>query len=235
MKVWHTKSGYSVSCILTGRSNVFLVTGNGKNILIDTSPAYRWGKLRKNLDNLGIRKIDYLILTHTHFDHAANASKLKSIYSATVIVNKQEADYLEKGGNTMVYSTVFITRFLTRKFAPAILAKLNYNPCKPDIIVNQQFNLEAFGYNGYILYTPGHSPGSQSVIIDDEIAIVGDSMFGVFPGSVFPPYADNTDEMIRSWGKLLETSCYLFLPSHGTPNSRKLVQKNFDKRKGSSS
>jgi len=233
MKVWYTKSGYTVSCIITGRSNVFLVTGNGKEILIDTSPAYKWKKLKKSLDNLRIKKIDYLILTHTHFDHAANASKIKSLYGATVIVNKLEAEYLIKGENTMVDGTVFITRFLTKKLGPVILVKLNYNPCQPDILVDEQFNLKEFGINGYILPTPGHSPGSQSVIIDDEIAITGDAMFGVIPGSIFPPYAENVDEMIMSWGKLLETNCRVFLPSHGTPDSRKLVQKNFDKRKGS--
>jgi len=233
MKIWHTKSGYTVSCIIRGRSNVFLVTGNGKNILIDTSPAYRWKKLKKILDNLRIKKIDYLILTHTHFDHAANASKIKNIYGVTVIVNRLEAEYLKKGENTMVDGTVFITRFLTKKLGPAILVKLNFKPCEPDLLVDQKFKLQVFGINGYILHTPGHSPGSQSVIIDDEIAITGDAMFGVIPGSVFPPYAENVDEMIMSWGKLLKTNCYLFLPSHGTPNSRKLVQMNFDKRKGS--
>jgi hypothetical protein len=41
LKIWHTNSGYSVTCVLAGRSNVFLLSGNGKAILIDTSPGYR--------------------------------------------------------------------------------------------------------------------------------------------------------------------------------------------------
>jgi len=63
----------------------------------------------------------------------------------------------------------------------------------------------------------------MSLIVDDEIAIVGDAMFGIFPNSIFPPFADNVPVMIKSWRKLLDTKCMLFLPAHGTKNSRRLV------------
>jgi hypothetical protein len=36
MRVWFTKSGYTISCVLSGRSNVYMISGSGKNILIDT-------------------------------------------------------------------------------------------------------------------------------------------------------------------------------------------------------
>ncbi|MBN2843477.1 MAG: hypothetical protein JXM68_10325, partial [Sedimentisphaerales bacterium] len=56
-------------------------------------------------------------------------------------------------------------------------------------------------------------------------------MFGIFPWSVFPPFADNVKQMTDSWGKLLETNCRLFLPGHGTANKRPLVQKEFSSLK----
>jgi glyoxylase-like metal-dependent hydrolase (beta-lactamase superfamily II) len=71
----------------------------------------------------------------------------------------------------------------------------------------------------------------MSVVVDNEIAIVGDAMFGIFPGSVFPPYASDVKQMIASWGVLLKTDCSLFLPAHGSANSRFLLQKDYDKRK----
>jgi hypothetical protein len=67
--------------------------------------------------------------------------------------------------------------------------------------------------------------------VDNEIAIVGDCMFGVFKSSVFPPVAEDPKEMIKSWGKLLETGCQVFIPSHGSADKRLLVQKEYDKRK----
>ena len=96
--------------------------------------------------------------------------------------------------------------------------------------MDEKFDLEDYGFYAYILHTPGHSPGSLSVIIDEEVAFVGDTMFGIFKGSVFPPFAEDVNRMINSWGKLLKTGCSVFIPSHGSANNRSLVQKEYDKR-----
>ena len=97
-------------------------------------------------------------------------------------------------------------------------------------MVDSSFDLKELGLNATIIPTPGHSIGSMSVIIADEIAIVGDSMFGVFRGSVFPPYAIDVKQMIDSWGVLLATDCSVFLPAHGSARNRSLLQKDYDKR-----
>ena len=44
-------------------------------------------------------------------------------------------------------------------------------------------------------------------------------------------FADDVKLMIDSWGKLLDTGCFLFLPSHGSANKRCLVEREFYKRK----
>lgn len=84
-------------------------------------------------------------------------------------------------------------------------------------------------YDLSILETPGHSQDSISIIVNKEIAIVGDVMFGIFRNSVFPPFADRIETMIGSWGKLLNTDCELFLPGHGREIRRSLLQIEFDK------
>jgi hydroxyacylglutathione hydrolase len=230
MKIWHTKSGYSVSCVLSGRSNVFLLTGSGKNILIDGSPGNKWTRLESSLKKLNINKLDYMILTHTHYDHAENAARIQNRFGAAVIVNQREGRYLQKGENIIPHGTIFLTRLLVEKFGRIFLTRMNYEPCQPDILVDQYFDMREMGINAYIIHTPGHSPGSQSIIVDDEIALTGDAMFGIFPRSVFPPFADREDELIKSWGKLIETGCNIFLPSHGTSSSRSLLEKEFNKR-----
>ena len=35
---------------------------------------------------------------------------------------------------------------------------------------------------------------------------------------------EDSEQMIKSWGKQLETICSIFLPSHGTANTRSLVE-----------
>ena len=91
--------------------------------------------------------------------------------------------------------------------------------------------LRALGFEATVLHTPGHSPGSASLIVDGQIALVGDTLLGTLPRSVFPPFADDPEEMIRSWGRLLRTGCTLFLPGHGWPITRDRLERQF-KRQG---
>ena len=44
----------------------------------------------------------------------------------------------------------------------------------------------------------------MSLVIDDEIAIVGDTMFGVLKKSVFPPYADDSNISLQYLNKILD-------------------------------
>ena len=125
---------------------------------------------------------------------------------------------------------MILTRFIVNVFGRRLSSRFNYEPCKHDISVDSCFDLKDFGFNAYLLHTPGHTTGSMSLIIDDEIAIVGDCMFGVFKWSILPPFADDSEQLIKSWGKLLSTNCSTFLPSHGTANKRLLVEAEFKKR-----
>jgi hydroxyacylglutathione hydrolase len=230
MQTWKTKSGYNIVQVLSGRSNVFLLSNDKTNILIDTSVSRLWNTLQKQLNKLGISHIDYLILTHAHFDHAGNACKIKEKYRTSVIVQKNEAMYLTTGNNILPKGTTLLTRPIVNILGRRLFTRLKYEPCKYDLLVDSLFDLRDFGFNAYLLHTPGHTIGSMSVIIDNEIAIVGDTLFGIFKWSVFPPYAQDVKQMIHSWGKLLETNCSVFIPSHGFANSRQLVQRDYNKR-----
>lgn len=230
MRKWETKNGYQIIRVLSGRSNVFLLTDGNCNILIDTSVARMWDKLRKELDKIGIDSINYLILTHAHFDHAANTRRVKEKFNSKVIIQCLEEKYLSRGDNILPNGTTILTAVIVKLIGNRLIRRFMYEPCSPDILVESEYSLKEFGFNAYLMHTPGHTKGSMSLIIDDEIAIVGDAMFGVFRWSVFPPYAEDKDLMIKSWGKLLNTNCSKFLPSHGTENSKLLVQKDYDKR-----
>ncbi|MFA7402003.1 MAG: MBL fold metallo-hydrolase [Bacteroidales bacterium] len=230
MKRWKTKSGYEIIQILSGRSNVFLLTNGEKNILIDTSVPRLWNRLQQRLKKLGINNIDYLILTHAHFDHAANANQIKKRYNALVIVQNNEANCLLNGDNIILKGTTIFTRPIVNILGKRLFPRFKYEPCKYDLLVDSYLDLNFLGFNAYLIHTPGHTIGSMSFIVDDEIAMVGDTMFGVFKWSVFPPFAEDSELMIKSWGKLLETNCSIFIPSHGTENSRLLVQKEYKKR-----
>jgi len=231
LKEWHTKNGSKVTQLLSGRSNVFLLTHKNKHILIDTSPGRKWKKLDRRLKELNISGLDYLILTHSHFDHAGNALKIKQQYKAKVFIHENETNFLTTGTNPAIHGTNKFSRIIAGIATKMFLKKAKYTPCSYDYAVNSSYDLSTPGFNAYILHTPGHSPGSMSIIVDDEIAIVGDCMFGVIRSSVFPPFAENTEQLIGSWGKLLDCGCTTFLPSHGKERSRLQLYLNYQKHK----
>jgi len=230
MNTWETLSGHSVHQLLSGRSNVFLLSDKERNILIDTGTKFRWKKLHKRLQRMNVKSIDYLILTHTHFDHAANSNRIKETYNAKVIVHKNEISYLAKGVNVVPQGTNLISKTFIFLFAKMLLPFVKYDPCETDLTLDSVFSLNNLGFNAYLIRTPGHTPGSISLIIDDELALAGDTMFGVFPWSVYPPFANDPLELLESWGKLLHTMCKVFIPSHGSANQKSLVEKDFNRR-----
>lgn len=229
METWKTKN-CMIYQVLKGRSNSFLVNQGNDYILIDTGRGNSWKILSDRLNNiLEENLLSCLILTHAHFDHAENAASLKKEYNCRIIVHENEAENLKHGTNILPKGTNPLTRLEVKMLGKLLQSHYNYELTNPDIIVREKYDLNRFKINAYILHTPGHSPGSMSIIIDNEIALVGDTMFGVFSNSAYPPFADDPETMIKSWKKLLETDCRLFLPGHGKPISRELLEKQYKK------
>lgn len=229
LKKW-TTNNCIIYQILEGRSNSFLVSSKNNYVLMDTGRKNSWKELNTKLNHLlGENKLSCILLTHTHFDHVENAARLKRKYKSKLIVHKGEAEYLKHGNTPLPKGTNLATEFITGTLGKRAQSKYNYEPADPDILVDEKYNLINFEFNNYIIHTPGHSKGSMSVIIDKEIAVVGDTLFGVFRNSVFPPFADDPKTMVESWKKLLETDCKLFLPGHGKAISRKLLETQYKK------
>ncbi len=231
MKTWTTSGNYKIIRVLSGWSNAFLLKNGKSTILIDTGPQFMWKTLQKRLKKLRIEHIDLLILTHSHYDHAANAHKIREKYNVRVIIHESEAKYLAAGDNIPPKGTTPLINFMVRAFTGLFSASAGYQPCEPDYTMDNNYELSNEGFNAYLMHTPGHTMGSLSLIIDNEIALVGDAMFGIFLWSILPPFASDKDQMINSWKKLLDANWKIFIPSHGTENKRSLVEKDYNKRK----
>ncbi len=231
--MWETKNGLTVQQLLTGRSNVFLVSDHNASLLVDTSWRPARSRLQAALDGLGFhndRQLTALFITHAHFDHAANAAWVRERYQLQLIIQQTEADFLRGGLNSPTADATAFTRLLFSRFSRPFKSYLYYSPAAPDITFAGRLDLHDLGFDAYLLHTPGHSIGSSSLIVSDEIAVVGDTMHGVFPNSAFPPFAADNHLLLESWKKLLNTDCQIFLPSHGKVVDRELVERDFSKR-----
>jgi glyoxylase-like metal-dependent hydrolase (beta-lactamase superfamily II) len=224
-----TGKGTSVVRVTPARCNIFAVTRNGRTILVDTGISFDRNRIAHALERRGLIP-EAVVLTHTHFDHAGNAAWLASEYGAEVVVQEAESRYLADGDTPIPEGTYAVTRGLVtigRKIGPAF----RYDPCVADHVFTDLFDLNRFGINGYLIHTPGHSPGGATLVIDDLIAIAGDSIIGTTPGKPFPPFADDIDLLIRTWKKILDTGCETILPGHGKPVSREEMINEYNRRK----
>ncbi len=226
-----TKSGQRIRRLLGGRSNVYLLTAGTRALLIDTGRTRRLGRIVSRLDRLKIDRLDAILLTHTHFDHAENTAALSERFGAKIIVQKQEAGALNAGDSRLPRGSIPVTRWLMPRISPWLQPRVAYRPTSPDLLVGEAMGLRALGFEATVLHTPGHSPGSASLMVEDQIALVGDTLLGTLPRSVFPPFADDPWEMVRSWGKLLGTGCTLFLPGHGWPITRDRLECQYAKHR----
>jgi glyoxylase-like metal-dependent hydrolase (beta-lactamase superfamily II) len=114
MKSWKTKSGYEIFQVLSGRSNSFFIKADSFNILVDTGTERGYNRLQSNINSFGLtnRKVDFLILTHTHFDHCRNAAKIKKEENCRIIVGIKEKESIEKGFTDLPGGTLFITKLI---------------------------------------------------------------------------------------------------------------------------
>lgn len=79
---------------LPEQCGVFLLRGE-KTALIDTGPSVSSGIVTDALESLGVDRLDYVLLTHLHLDHAGAASHLLERYpSATAYIYEGSIRFL---------------------------------------------------------------------------------------------------------------------------------------------
>ncbi|HLR80672.1 MAG TPA: MBL fold metallo-hydrolase [Bacillota bacterium] len=102
-----------------------------------------------------------ILLTHAHFDHIGAVDELRSHFNIHVYLHEQEKSWLS---NPELNRSVFFTG-----------NEISTN--EPDCLWEQgEMTIASFTFD--VIHTPGHSPGSVSLIFhDDQFVISGDALF----------------------------------------------------------
>lgn len=165
--------------------------------------------------------IDYIILTHEHYDHVLALAKLQKKYSFQVIASEKCAE--ELGTNS---------RRLSRDYSVYIRmknkTKRNIENGLSNIVINTRFenkmNLNWQGNSLEIFEVNGHSKGSICIIFNQQYLFSGDNLLkdqtsisGFFGGNK-NIYMTKTLDFFKSLDDKL-----MVLPGHG--ESFKLCEK----------
>ncbi len=62
-----------------GFFGAWLIPGD-PSLLVDTGPAGAGGRLIRDLDRMGIHRVDYVLITHIHLDHAGGLARILERY-----------------------------------------------------------------------------------------------------------------------------------------------------------
>ena len=75
--------------------NAYIVQGKEKIALIDTVEPYKFEELKKNLEDLGIKRIDYLISNHAEQDHSGSIPMILEMYPEAKLITNEKCKNFE--------------------------------------------------------------------------------------------------------------------------------------------
>ncbi|MHB9033313.1 MAG: MBL fold metallo-hydrolase [Anaerolineae bacterium] len=211
-----------------GMTQCYLVRGDG-TILVDGGPLNQATLFLQGLTRLGIqpKEIGLIVLTHAHNDHVGSVKEIQDICGAPIALHWQEKDLLEKGQTVLPKGVTPWGRILLSLMKRT--AQLEVPAAKVDLVLNNAgFPLSDYGIPGKIVYTPGHSLGSVSVLLDNGAALVGDLAMNGFPlrlGPGLPILADNMEMVYESWHTLLNQGAQTVYPGHGKAFPAEVMRK----------
>lgn len=135
---------------------VYLIHFGECAAVVDAGCGYATGRIVRNIEACGVRpeQVDYLLLTHCHFDHTGGAKDLADALGCTIVAHERDAVYLEEGNNGVTAA---------RWYGASI------QPFQVDIkIKGSQKDISLGGRIIQAIHVPGHSPGSLVYLTESE-------------------------------------------------------------------
>ncbi len=161
-----------------------LIDDNTKKAAI-IDPAICSQELLNHIKSSDISEIEYILLTHGHFDHILGVAGLKEIYkNAKVAIHSLDADSLSNPKKSL---------------AKSIVGDLQ-KPVDADIILNDNDKIKLGDLSIDVLHTPGHTPGSVCFLCKD-VMFSGDTLFCKTVGRT-DFEGGSMDDMLKSVNRL---------------------------------
>ena len=172
------KVSYKVFGDLDNNCYLLLDETTNKSALIDCTVAD--DRMR---ELIGDTELQYILLTHGHFDHIGGVRDIKKEYGCKVVISSVDAPMLSSG-----------------KASLAAFCGAEQNDTEPDITVQDGDEIEVGTLEIKVLSTPGHTSGSVCYVVGDAL-FSGDTLFYCSCGRTDFP-TGSSDDMIKSLKKL---------------------------------
>ncbi|GBU26651.1 hypothetical protein R84B8_00161 [Treponema sp. R8-4-B8] len=169
-------------------SNCFIVFNENKSSCIVIDPGSEDSSVIEQ--SIGEQKVDFIFLTHEHFDHIWCADKIRTKYNAKLCCSLDTANAITNKKKNM---SVFYNQI-----------GFELNPC--DIVLTDEHLIDWGGIQIEIIHTPGHTNGCICIKINDNL-FTGDTLIKDVPTVTKLPEG-NKDKLQKSIEKLEQKGLY---------------------------
>jgi glyoxylase-like metal-dependent hydrolase (beta-lactamase superfamily II) len=179
---------------------IYLVRFGDKAALVDAGTGRDHPHLRKNIaECLGPDvQLEYLLLTHCHFDHTGGAQAVRDEYGCRIVAHELDAIYLESGDSRVTGAAWYGGRV---------------EPFAIDVRLQGKESTLVIG-SGTVkaIHCPGHSPGSvvYTTEIDGQLVLFGQDAQGPLHSDLLSDEIQYLDSLAR----LLNLQADLLLEGH---------------------
>lgn len=181
-------------------AGVFLVRFGKKAALIDAGSGKDHAGLKRNIDKCLEKdvELEYLLLTHCHFDHSGGADAIREDYGCRIAAHELDAAHLESGNDRVTGAPWYGAH------AEPFPIDIKWSGSEYSFTVGNAV-IKA-------IHCPGHSPGSVAYTadMDGELILFGSDVHGPLHKDLL------SDEKLylKSLSRLLELQADVLAESH---------------------
>ena len=214
-------------------ANAYLVQGK-RPILVDTGASGDADRIVAALRRAGVtpKELSLILLTHGHGDHAGAANELAALSGAPVALHRADDAMARSGHNVLGTLTSWEARLLTP------FVNKPFQPVAATHLFDGEMDLYPFGVAGRVIPTPGHTPGSVSLLLKHGDVIAGDLLIGGYFGGVLMArrpqlhyYVTDFSDLYTSVERILARIPRRLLVGHGGPLAVESVRAWFETMK----
>jgi glyoxylase-like metal-dependent hydrolase (beta-lactamase superfamily II) len=207
-----------------GSVNCYLIETDTGYVLIDAGGSNKRTDLEKELESAGCKpgNLKLIVLTHGDFDHTGNAAYLRKKFGTKIAMHHDDSGMVERGDMFWNRKKPFI---LIRMMVPILFGFGKSDRFKPDLYIEDGYDLSEYGFDAKILHIPGHSKGSIGILTAGGDLFCGD-LLEKKDKPVLNSIMDDSAAANTSVEKLKSLEINTVYPGHGKPFPMELFIKN---------